>query len=477
MGGIVKNVVIDGSCSFTSVFYIQNYIYPTAGSIAGECYAEKDNCLVENIVNIANVAFIGNIKGDSALGGIVGSLSVSDDFEATVRNCVNYGSVENSGDCRRLYIGGIVGYTYRNARVQNSLNYGTLSTSGVVTGKSYVGGIVGKGEYRLFVENCLGAGAVPVSGSSTLTGGIIGLASSHNSVNHSFWTSDLGLNISGEGTPTADAETSQVSVGAELLGKLNGYASSSSWNRWILNANDNSVSFSINRGKVFTVKSQVVLLPTITDAGDHTFSGWHMDEPLTTPFNSDEVSSDIALYGMYCGHNLFVTFDVNGGDPLDTNKMPFECYGEYGTFSTPTRVGYTFDGWFTGRTGGVEIESGSTVRTGGNHTLYAHWSLILCTVTFDLGNGTSLSDIIEYGQTITYPEGTEREGYTFAGWFEDKACTKPFEGTIVTEDITIYAKYAVKQDSEGSGSGSHGSFSIGASPVSALLFALLLFLL
>lgn len=476
-GGIVKNVVIDDSCSFTSVFYIQNYVYPTAGSIAGECYTEKDNCLVENIVNMANVAFIGNIKGDTALGGIVGSLSASDDFEATVRNCANYGSVANSGDCRRLYIGGIVGYTYRRARVQNSLNYGTLSTSGVVTDKSYVGGIAGEGDYILFVENCLSAGAVSVSGASTLTGGIIGLASRYNSVNHSFWTSDLGLDLSGGGTPTTDAETSQVSVGTELLGKLNGYASSSSWNRWILNANDTSVSFSINRGKVFTVESQVILLPSITDTSDYTFSGWHMDEALTTPFDSDEVSYDITLYGMYCGSNLVVTFDVNGGDPLDTNKMPFECYGEYGTFSTPTKVGYTFDGWFTGRAGGVEIESGSTVRTGGNHTLYAHWSLTLCTVTFDLGNGTSLSDIIEYGQTFTYPEGTEREGYTFAGWFEDKACTKPFEGTIVTEDITIYAKYVVKEGSEGSGSGSHGSFSIGTSPVSALLFALLLFLL
>ncbi len=44
----------------------------------------------------------------------------------------------------------------------------------------------------------------------------------------------------------------------------------------------------------------------------------------------------------------------------------------YGTLATPTRDGYTFDGWYTDKTGGTKISSSSTFT--GTTTLYAHWS-------------------------------------------------------------------------------------------------------
>lgn len=46
----------------------------------------------------------------------------------------------------------------------------------------------------------------------------------------------------------------------------------------------------------------------------------------------------------------------------------------YGTLATPTRDGYTFDGWYTSATGGTKITS-STAFTG-TTTLYAHWTKI-----------------------------------------------------------------------------------------------------
>ncbi|MBQ3151522.1 MAG: InlB B-repeat-containing protein [Clostridia bacterium] len=44
----------------------------------------------------------------------------------------------------------------------------------------------------------------------------------------------------------------------------------------------------------------------------------------------------------------------------------------YGTLPTPTRSGYTFNGWYTSSTGGTKITSSSTVT--GNTTIYAHWT-------------------------------------------------------------------------------------------------------
>ncbi|MGN1193932.1 MAG: InlB B-repeat-containing protein, partial [Acutalibacteraceae bacterium] len=46
----------------------------------------------------------------------------------------------------------------------------------------------------------------------------------------------------------------------------------------------------------------------------------------------------------------------------------------YGTLPTPTRTGYTFDGWYTSATGGTKITSSATVTATGDQTLYAHWT-------------------------------------------------------------------------------------------------------
>ena len=46
----------------------------------------------------------------------------------------------------------------------------------------------------------------------------------------------------------------------------------------------------------------------------------------------------------------------------------------YGTLPTPTRAGYTFDGWYTSATGGTKVTSSSVVNVSGDQTLYAHWT-------------------------------------------------------------------------------------------------------
>ena len=45
----------------------------------------------------------------------------------------------------------------------------------------------------------------------------------------------------------------------------------------------------------------------------------------------------------------------------------------YGTLPTPTRPGYTFNGWFTAASGGTQITSETKVAITSAQTLYAHW--------------------------------------------------------------------------------------------------------
>ena len=66
-----------------------------------------------------------------------------------------------------------------------------------------------------------------------------------------------------------------------------------------------------------------------------------------------------------------VMFDANGGSvsPMTLTVMSGE---EVGMLPTPAREGYTFDGWFTAASGGMQVTSSTKITA--NVTYYAHWT-------------------------------------------------------------------------------------------------------
>ena len=48
----------------------------------------------------------------------------------------------------------------------------------------------------------------------------------------------------------------------------------------------------------------------------------------------------------------------------------------YGTLPTPTRIGYTFVGWYTASSGGTQVTDSTKVTNSSNHTLYAQWTKV-----------------------------------------------------------------------------------------------------
>ena len=81
-------------------------------------------------------------------------------------------------------------------------------------------------------------------------------------------------------------------------------------------------------------------------------------------------------------------------------------------------------------------------------------------VKFNSQGGSSVKDQTPAsGSTVTKPADPTREGYTFAGWYTDAACTKAYDfSAAVTADMTLYAKWvknAVNPGGNG-GSGSNG---------------------
>lgn len=139
-----------------------------------------------------------------------------------------------------------------------------------------------------------------------------------------------------------------------------------------------------------------------------------------------------------------VGFDVNGGE-LTSGLVKFVTYGSaYGTLPTPTRTGYTFDGWYTSAMGGSQVTAASVVAVRFDHTLYAHWTGGNITVTFNANGGTvsPSSKTVRLGDCYGSLPFASKTGYYFWGWY-----TAADGGTEVTPNdrpsaaITLYAHW------------------------------------
>lgn len=153
-----------------------------------------------------------------------------------------------------------------------------------------------------------------------------------------------------------------------------------------------------------------------------------------------------------------VNFDPNGGT-VSTKNIKVTYNSTYGTLPTPTRKGYTFDGWYTELTGGTKIVSSTMVGNSAGSTLYAHWKANQYTVTFDPNGGTvsTTSKTVTYGETYASPKALPEPtypGHTFDGWYTEKTGgTRVTEDTVVTvtKDHTLYARWHLTPAKEPTG--------------------------
>ena len=116
-----------------------------------------------------------------------------------------------------------------------------------------------------------------------------------------------------------------------------------------------------------------------------------------------------------------VTFNAQGGTVSpDSKSVTYDA--TYGTLPTPTRTGYTFDGWFTEPgTSGTQITVSTTVHITADQTLHAHWTANSYTVTLDANGGTGGTASVSATYDSAMPSATapSKEGYTFGGYFTE----------------------------------------------------------
>jgi uncharacterized protein (TIGR02145 family)/uncharacterized repeat protein (TIGR02543 family) len=161
-----------------------------------------------------------------------------------------------------------------------------------------------------------------------------------------------------------------------------------------------------------------------------------------------EFFTDFTIYAHWKINTFTITFDPTGGTVSPRTATTGDD-GRLASEPTPTRAGYTFDGWYTtAATGGTEVTT-STVFTA-NTTVYARWvvgTVPTYTITFDASSGTVTPKsgvTTAHGTLPSLPTPT-RNGYTFVGWFTAATGgTAVSEGTIFTANGTIYAHWETK---------------------------------
>ena len=167
-----------------------------------------------------------------------------------------------------------------------------------------------------------------------------------------------------------------------------------------------------------------------------------------------------------------VSYNANGGSGAPSAQRKVTSINITLSSTTPTRTGYTFNGWNTNNSGtGTNYAKGATYSANASATLYAKWTANKYTVTLNQQSGSGGSSSVQATYNANMPSMTKpsRTGYTFQGYYDatsggtqyykaDGSSARTWNKTAAT---TLYARwsantYTITLDPQG-GTGGDGS--------------------
>ena len=190
-----------------------------------------------------------------------------------------------------------------------------------------------------------------------------------------------------------------------------------------------------------------ITLPTSTSSSTTTTS----TTSTTSPTITTTIPATLPITTTTIAATLTVTYNSQGGSAISDGSTTVG-----GSISaspgTPTRTGYTFNGWFVASSGGSQIVFPYTHGQTAAFTLYAQWTGITLTISYlpgtgnPTGNAPSSPTSVLYGSTFITPANTyTRSGKTFGGWSDGTntyvgGATYPSSGTV-TGNVTLTATW------------------------------------
>ena len=222
------------------------------------------------------------------------------------------------------------------------------------------------------------------------------------------------------------------------------------------NANDGTAAPNNISG---TTDSTVTIPSTIPTRSGYDFLGWNtlqagtgiayqVGSTLAMPPNN------LVLWAQWQARRFSVVYNVNGGAtnaPVGTLAVTDSSVQTEST--TPSRIGYQFAGWNTQVDGsGVAALAGANFSMPPSDvTLFAQWSAVIYTVTYDAngGSGAPASQSAGTDSTVTVsPTVPTRTRYTFTGWNTQADGSGIAYGTAATftmpaSNVSLYAQWAL----------------------------------
>jgi uncharacterized repeat protein (TIGR02543 family) len=198
-------------------------------------------------------------------------------------------------------------------------------------------------------------------------------------------------------------------------------------------------------------------MPVEPTKSGYIFDGWYTPQDEDPFTSATPVSADITVHAKWA-IPWTVTFELDGGSVNGDTAAQTRLVKNDGSLganmpSEPTKSGCVFDGWFTLQNGaGARFDENTPVTA--NRTVYAKWA-IQRIVTFNLDGGNiagnaavqtrTAGDGISLGANM--PSEPIKSGYAFSGWFtlQNGAGTQFTYSTVVSADITVYAKWTIQR--------------------------------
>ncbi|EAF9834767.1 LPXTG cell wall anchor domain-containing protein [Listeria monocytogenes] len=185
--------------------------------------------------------------------------------------------------------------------------------------------------------------------------------------------------------------------------------------------------------------------PTKPVKDGYTFIGWYDAETggKKWDFANDLMpGKNVTLYARFASKTYPMTFDNDGVTTTET--VDYDGLAEEPT--TPTKAGYTFDGWYDAETGGKKWDFAQDKMPANPVTLYARFTMNNYIATFN-NDGTTTTQTVDYQEALTEPTEPTKDGYTFEGWYDAQTGGTKWNfatNKMPANNITLYARYSVK---------------------------------
>ena len=208
------------------------------------------------------------------------------------------------------------------------------------------------------------------------------------------------------------------------------------------NANTTTVTFVYNGANAgdslvsadFSTGGSALTLPTPTKVG-YGFGGWYSDSGFASlvgaggsSYSPSTASSAITVYAKWTANVYSVTYSYNGATGGNAAASDSFTTGGFAiVLPTPTKTGYTFDGWYSDSAFNSSIGSAganyspNSVAT--SIVAYAKWSAKTYTLSYNYngatgGNASASDSFTTGGSAIVLPTPT-KTGFTFDRWYSD----------------------------------------------------------